>query len=199
VNTLHSNLNRELERVLRSIVKVKNCYSYEVCSHRIEGQFGGEIMEQRFSEMNIYLLNAPKTQNYETIKEIVTKSYNLSKKINAGDPIKLRNYLFSDVNDGIKLINNDLLFRQNGDKEAFLKEISEFDAKDNGRILYRLQNNSKLIDENAALIFITDNKGCELSDALKMKYNKIKKQSVWIKINGDNIEIIQGLPSIEKE
>ena len=196
---MHSNLNRELERVLRSIVKVKSCYSYEVCSHRIEGQFGGEIMEQRFSEMNIYLQNSPMTQNYETIKEIVTKCYILSKKINAGDPIKLRNFLFNDDNDGIKLISNDLFLRQDGDKEAFLKEISNFDAKDNCRILYRLQNNSKLIDENAVLIFITDNKGCELSDALKMKYNKIKKQSVWIKINGDDIEIIQGLPSMEKE
>lgn len=199
MNTLHSNLNRELERVLRSIVKVKTCYSYEVFSHRIEGQFGGEIMEQRFSEMNIYLQNSLKVQNYETIKEIVTKCYILSKKINAGDPIKLRNYLFSDVNDGIKLISNDLFLRKDGDKEAFLKEISEFVANDNGRILYRLQNTSKSIDENAVFIFITDNKGCELSDALKMKYNKIKKQSVWIKINGDNIEIIQGLPSIEKE
>jgi len=120
---LHSNLNRELERVLRSIVKVKNCYSYEVCSHRIEGQFGGEIMELRFSDMNVYHQNSPKTQNYETIKEIVTKCYNLSKKINAGDPIKLRNYLFSNnMKHAEKLIGR-ILFLQGIPIVSKLKDI----------------------------------------------------------------------------
>jgi len=122
-------------------------------------------------------------KKYELLRDIVSRCYYLCKKINAGDSVGFSNYLFNDENNNIKLLDKYLFFRQNGGNETFRKEISEFKIGEDIRVLHKLSNYSKVIDENAVLVFITDSKGCELSNELKKKYRRISKQSIWFKID----------------
>jgi len=49
-------------------------------------------------------------------------------------------------------------------------------------------------EKNALCVFITDNLGCELSDILKKKNRNISKQSIWILVEGECIEVRKGIP-----
>lgn len=183
----------KLEKMLNSVVNVLFVHSYDVQSRRIEGQFGGEIIKKGFSEIYIYIQYNQSFIFDEVLKDIVRQCYSACKKISAGMALKLKCYLFTDINEGIVPINYNLFFGQKDDRQAFLNAVGVFQVGGDIRKLNRLSNSS-IISENAVCIFITDKLGCELSDNVKMKYKKIAKQSVMILIDGEDIEIEKGLP-----
>lgn len=151
-------------------------------------------MKEVFSETNVYIQYYPTLLNYEILKDIINQCYYTCKKINTGEPMRIRCYLFNDINNGIKLINKNGFLRQNDEKETFLKEIREFSVGEDIRTLNRLSYSTNLADEKTLYIFITDNLGCELSDILKRKNRSISKQSIWILVESEHIEIRKGIP-----
>lgn len=191
---MNSQIRLQLEKIIKSVVNIRPVYSYEVQSRRIKGQFGGETMQEVFSEINFYLQYTPTLLNYDVLKDIINQCNYTCKKINAGEPKKIRCYLFNDINNGIRLMNKNVFLRQNDEKESFLKEIREFSVGEDIRTLNRLAYSTNVADENSLCIFVTDNLGCELSDILKRKNRNIRRQSLWILVNGEHIEVKKGIP-----
>lgn len=191
---MNSQTRFKLEKILKSVVNIRPVYSNDVQSRRIEGQFGGETMKEVFSEINFYLQYTPPLLNYNVLKDIVNQCHYTCKKINAGEPKRISCYLFNDINNGIRLINKNVFLRQNDEKESFIKEIREFSVGEDIRTLNRLAYSTNVADENSLCIFITDNLGCELSDILKSKNRNISKQSLWILVDGEHIEVKNGIP-----
>lgn len=189
-----SQLRIQLRKLINSAVNIKPVYSCETRSGRIEGQFGGEIMKEAFSDINVYIQYTQTVMNYEILKDIISQCYVLCKRINLTVPIGMRCFLFNDINNGIRLINKYAFLRQNDEKETFLKESREFSVVEDIRTLNRLSNSTNFVDENALCIFITDNMGCELSDILKKKNRSIGKQSIWILVESEHIEARKGIP-----
>lgn len=175
----------QLESILRSIVSVRVTYSYEAPSRRIEGQFGGETTEEGFSEINVYLQHSPQLQNFEILKNMISECVYRCKKINRSNDIGYTNFLFNDAENDLKLLNKYLFLRMSDGNEIFQKESANFNASSDVRTINRLTLHRKIIDDNALLVFITDNDGCELSNEMKIKYRRVGKQSIWIKINGE--------------
>lgn len=195
VHSLNSQQRLQLRKILTSIVNIRPVYSYYVPSRRLEGQFGGEMMKEVFSEINIYIQYTPALLNHELLNDIITQCYYTCKEINAGESLGIRCYLFNNIANGIKPINRYIFFGQSDEKrETFLKEINEFSVGEDVRILNRLSSSTNIIDENALCVFITDNLGCELSDILKKKNRSISKQSIWILAGSEGIEIRKGIP-----
>ncbi|MPM18018.1 hypothetical protein SDC9_64419 [bioreactor metagenome] len=185
----------QLRKILTSIVNIRPVYSYDVPSRRLEGQFGGEMMKEGFSEIDVYIQYAPALLNYEFIKDIISRCYYTCKEINAGESLGIRCYLYNDINNGIRLIDRNVFFVQSDEKkEKFSKEIKEFSVGQDIRILNRLSHSTDIIGENALCVFITDNLGCELSDNLKKKNRNISKQSIWILAENECIVIRKGIP-----
>lgn len=187
-------LKNQLEEILSFMVDIRPVYSNEAISRRIEGQFGAETMKEVFSEINIYLQYTSKVLNYEVLKDIIKQCYSSCKKINAGEPMGISCFLFNNLKSGISLINKNMFLGQSAEKETFLKEISEFSVGSDIRTLNRLAYSTNLIDESALYIFITDNLGCELSGILKKNNRSISKQSLWILMEDDHIEVKKGIP-----
>lgn len=192
--SLNSQLRIQLRKLINSAVNIKPVYSCEAPSRRIEGQFGGEIMKEAFSEINIYIQYTQAVMIYEILKDIISQCYVLCKHINLTIPIGMRCFLFNDINNGIRLINKYAFLRQKDEKETFLKEVREFRVGEDIRTLNRLSNSTNFVDKNALCIFITDNLGCELSEILKRKNRSISKQSIWILVESEHIDARKGIP-----
>ena len=116
----------QLKKILNSVINIKPVDSYDVPSRRIEGQFGGETMKELFSEINVYIQYSPTLSDYEILKAIISQCYYTCKNLNIGESIRIRCYLFNDINNGIKLFNKNVFLGQNDEEETFLKEIKEF-------------------------------------------------------------------------
>lgn len=151
-------------------------------------------MNEVFSEIYIYIQYTPMLLNYEILKDIINQCYYICKKVNAGEPIEIKCYLFNDTNNAIRLINKNVFFRQKYETETFLKEIRAFRVGEDIRTLNRLSYSTNLSDENSLYIYITDNMGFELSDILKTKNRSISKQSLWNLVESEHIEARKGIP-----
>lgn len=197
VYILNLHMKRVLEKTLNSVVSLKNVYSNNVQSRRIEGQFGGEMLKKAFSEINVYIQYTPTLLNYDLLKDILNQCYFVCKSINTGVPLGIRCYLFNDKDYGILPINKDIFFRQNHEQEPLLKAFGDFHTSGDIRTLNRLTRGSSL-SENALCVFITDDLGCEISGIAKMKYKYIDKQSIWTTVNKEIIDIRKGIPILSQ-
>lgn len=112
-----------IERILRTMVNVMPIYSDEAPSRRIEGQFGGEIMEEQFSEMFVYIQYSSQLAKSEIVKDIIFKFYNGCYSINKGSGLTNRIFLFNDVNNKIKLASRNLMRSQAFRSEALFSSM----------------------------------------------------------------------------
>jgi hypothetical protein len=186
-------MNRQLERIIKSIVNVKVVYSNEVQSRRIEGQFGGEMIRVMFSEIIVYIQYSPKLIQSKVLEDVVDQCKLQCKRANAGLPFASRHYLFNNINDGITLIDKRIFLRKKEDGVTLLKAIEGFEVGEDIRVLNKIFTFSN-ISNNTLCVFITDDMGCELSDHVKMRYRRIHKQSIWISIDEENVEVKKGIP-----
>jgi len=72
-------------------------------------------------------------------------------------------------------------------------QIMTFEAGENMRIISQF---IKTYDENALFIFITDKEGFKLSDDITKRNRLASKQSLWIRILDEGLEIHKGLPEL---
>lgn len=184
-----------LEKTLSSVVKLKVVYSNDVQSKRIEGQFGGEMLKKAFSEINIYIQYTPTLLNYKILRDIINQCYYSSMRIKSGERLGIRCYMFNDIDYGIMPIDKTVFFKPNHEQDPLIKAIEEFHASGDIRTLNRLTRANN-ISENTLCLFITDNLGCELSDNVKMKYKRINKQSIWVIVDGEKIDVKKGIPTL---
>lgn len=192
---------REIDRILRKIVKSMTVYSDEVPSNRIEGQFGWETTESKFSNIFIYVkYSSQLIKDYEIIKYIILNCHNRSSIISRERALQYIVFLFNDENNGFATIHSQLRFASNFiEQKNYEDMINNFKANKDNDVLYMLNKGSLKITDNSLLVFITDTKGCVLSSELSIKYRKLKNQSLTFYINDETVKIKVGLPEIAKE
>lgn len=179
-----------LDRLLRRMVNVMTVYSSEAPSRRIEGQFGGETMEEQFSDMAVYLQYSSVVQKREVVDPIIRKIYMICGEINRHHEIVNRIYLFNTVEEQIKLATRNRQTWQALDPDRLSTAIREFQTSKNIRILPRLDR----FEENSLLVFITDWEGCELGEEPLKRLRRAKNQSIWVRIGDESMEIRSGFP-----
>ena len=131
VHSLTSQQRLQLRKILTSIVNIRPVYSYDAPSRRLEGQFGGEMMKEAFSEINIYIQYTPALLNHELLNDIISQCYYTCKEINVRESLGIRCYLFNDLVYGVRPINRDIFFGQSdAKKETFLKEIGRASCRE---------------------------------------------------------------------
>ena len=192
---MNLHFNAQLERTLRSVVKVKFVYSNDVQSRRIEGQFGGEMLKKVFTEINIYIQHNPTILNFEKLKEVVSQCYKTCKRINAGARLGIRCHFFNDKDRGVVQIDKGIFFSSNQAQDSLDKALADFHVGSDNRTITRL---NRFMDnsENALTVFITDKIGCKLNDSIKGRNKWIAKQSIWIIMDEDYIDVKKGVPEI---
>lgn|GEM_PF-3366459 len=185
--------HREIERALNEIVKPRVVHSDSARSSRLEDQFGGETIAEAFSELYVFLQYPVAVQRFDLAKDIIDFIYFRCCKDGVSDGIVSRTYLFNDNNNSIKLSDINRFRTQSCNFTKLQDQIMTFEAGENMRIISQF---IKTYDENALFIFITDKEGFKLSDDITKRNRLASKQSLWIRILDEGLEIHKGLPEL---
>jgi hypothetical protein len=188
----------KLDRTLRAIVKTQVVYSTSAPSRRILGQFGAETVSEHFSCIKVYIQFGQATSDFHRMKELISECVYRCRKVNQSNIINFSNFLFSEGEGELKLLDKYMFLGSTNGEEAYNRILASFRPSDNNRILNRLVRGRPL-DRNALLVFITDHKGCAISDATIHIHRGIERQSIWIRISDDKVDVTRGLPRIEGE
>ena len=186
---------KKIERVLNDIVKPRVVHLNFIRSSRIEDQFGGETIAEEFSALYVFLQYSVAVQRFELIKDIIDFIYFHCCKDNSLDGIVNRIYLFNNINNSIKLSGINQFRRQSCNFAKLEDEILAFEAGENMRIISQFIKN---YGENALFIFITDKEGCRLSDDIAKRNRTASKQSLWVRILDEDLDIHKGLPELNR-
>ena len=192
--TLDNPSLRSLDRLLGKMVTVMTVYSSEAPSRRIEGQFGSEVMEEQFSDMAVYLQYSSILDNPEVVENIIRSIYKACCKINRHYQMLNRIFLFNTPDGQIKLACRNRLSGQALDPEALSQAISDFVPSEDVRTINQLYR----VEQNSLLVFITDSSGCQLSEDILKRKRRVARQSIWIKIGEEGMEIRRGFPERTK-
>ena len=192
--TLDNPSLRSLDRLLGKMVTVMTVYSSEAPSRRIEGQFGSEVMEEQFSDMAVYLQYSSILDNPEVIENIIRSIYKACCKINRHYRMLNRILLFNTPEGQIKLACRNRLSGQVLDPKPLAQAISDFVPSEDVRTMNQLYR----VEQNSLLVFITDEAGCQLSEDILKRKLRVARQSIWIKIGEEGMEIRRGFPERTK-
>lgn len=189
-------LKRQIQRTIKNSVNGAMTYTDDVSSSKIEGQYGGETWEEKFTEITFYLHYTPQIEKIREILEIIQICTQECRFINQGSGLEIKIYLFDEKNNSIKQIRTKLHTKNPAVEKFYLQELEDFK---NGVKVQTIQSLAKLIgkiDGNGFAIFITGKCGCDLGEK---ELRRIKKQSIWFKLNNGTTELFQGLPKKVKE
>jgi len=107
----------------------------------------------------------------------------------------MRCHFFNDDDRGVVLIDKGIFFSSKQDQDPLAKALADFHVSSDNRTITRL---NRFMDnsENALTVFITDKIGCKLNDSIKGRNKWIAKQSIWIIMDEDYIDVKKGVPEI---
>ena len=191
VQSLETKKRYELQRLIKGAMQVSDGWSNGAPSRRIEGQYGADSDISYFSHISIFIQYPIIQAQYELILELAETIFRHARSISYNNVIPSNIYLFNDQEQQILVLSKESTATVH--RPAFTTRVAAFvPGDDHRRLTSFIQRN----DKNTLYVFITDETGVEFEKKLKMNLNRHQKQSIWLKIDGDDLQMKKGFPEL---